>query len=92
MRSTNYKDAPIGLSLLANAKEIKIENNGKKRCRWENCLTKLNRYNPNEYCHSHAFRGAVRDDLVQEAEVRRIATVERKRKKRIRLKHKKIPT
>lgn len=75
MRTRNYKDGAVGLSLLtsANGKEVMQENKGNQRCRWENCSTILNRYNPNRYCHAHAFKGSILDSELRDEEIKRIA-------------------
>ena len=56
MRSSNYKDEALGLSLLTGI-EVKKQNSGKRKCRWVNCSTRLNSYNPNGYCHAHVSKG-----------------------------------
>ena len=53
MRSSNYQDSLVDLTGV----EIRKENNGQKKCHWENCSTKLNSYNPNGYCHAHVSKG-----------------------------------
>ena len=61
MRTRNYKDSAIGLSLLTSA-PVKTVNNGKKICRWDGCSKRLSQYNPNDYCFAHALKGAIKDD------------------------------
>ena len=72
MRTRNYKDGAVDLSLSLGT-EIKKENNGRKKCRWENCSTILNGYNPNNYCHAHSIKGSWKDTLERDAELKAIA-------------------
>ena len=69
MRSKNYQDSLVDLT----GTEIKKENNGKKKCRWENCLTRLNTYNPNKYCHAHVSKGVWKETLRRDEELKAIA-------------------
>jgi len=61
----------------------RVEQNGRSRkCKWPDCNTKLNSYNPNSYCHAHAFKGACKDLRVNQelAAIRTKAYAHRKSK------------